>query len=137
MPQHSIHERNIQADHAHAENIGQTGCFADTLDDRTRRRYRGFGIAACCFGCFTEVLMDSTAVFILYMIALGASNTVAMLSTSFTGLGSMLFYIPASGLVSRFGYRKTVNVSGLLAFLSYMLMAAAPLAGETLARHVA
>ena len=137
MPQHSIHERNIQADHAHAENTGQVRCFADTLDDQTRRRYRGFGIAACCFGCFTEVLMDSTAIFILYMTALGASNTVTMLSTSFTGLGSMLFYIPASGLVSRFGYRKTVSVSGLLAFFAYMMMAAAPLAGESLARHVA
>ena len=110
-------------------------CRADTLSDQCRRKFRTYAYASTWFGCFADVLPESSAVIILYLAMLGASNTLIMLSTGISGIVSMFLLIPASCIVDKLGPRKVVNISCGLACVSYLVMSAAPLFG-TAARYV-
>ncbi|MBQ9500649.1 MAG: MFS transporter [Lentisphaeria bacterium] len=100
--------------------------YADHLADPVRKRFRLCAYASTWFGCFADVMLESTAVIILYFSALGAGNTLIMFSTGIPGLVSLFLLIPVSGLVDRIGAKKTVSLSCLLACFSYLLMASAP-----------
>lgn len=108
---------------------------ADALSDQCRRKYRFYAYASTWFGCFADVMPESSAVIILYLAMLGASNTLIMLSTGISGIVSMFLLIPASCIVDKLGPRKVVNISCSLACVSYLLMSAAPLFG-TAAQYV-
>ena len=110
-------------------------CRADTLSDQCRRKFRTYAYASTWFGCFADVLPESSAVIILYLAMLGASDTLIMLSTGISGIVSMFLLIPASCIVDKLGPRKVVNISCGLACVSYLVMSAAPLFG-TAARYV-
>lgn len=100
--------------------------FAESLSERERRRGRIHAYFACYFGCISEVMLDSSAIVILYIGMLGGSSMLAMLSTSFTGLLSMLMMIPCAALINRIGMRRTVVIACLTACFGLVLMGAAP-----------
>lgn len=110
--------------------------YADTLSDECRRQFRTYAYASTWFGCFSDVMLENSAVIILYLAMLGAGNTLIMLSTGLIGIASMFLLIPASGIVDRLGPQRVVSVAGYLACFSCLLMAAAPLAGKTAAPYV-
>ena len=110
-------------------------CRADALSDQCRKKFRSYAYASTWFGCFADVLPESSAVIILYLAMLGASNTLIMLSTGISGIVSMFLLIPASCIVDKLGPRKVVNISCGIACISYLIMSAAPLFG-TAARYV-
>ena len=64
--------------------MNSTTPVAATLTDAERKRNRFYCITACCFGCFGELLLDSSAIIFLYFIALGSSDTLTLLQTSFS-----------------------------------------------------
>ena len=103
--------------------------FAETLTDRERRRGRIYAYFACYFGCFSEVMLDSSAIVILYIGMLGGTSMTAMLITSFTGLFGMLTMIPCAALIGRIGMRKAVVIACLIACFGFVLMGAAPFFG--------
>ena len=70
--------------------------FAETLTEQQRRRARIYAYFACYFGCVSEVMLDSSAIIIIYIGMLGGGNMLVMLSTSFSGLLSMLLLIPSA-----------------------------------------
>ncbi len=81
---------------------------ADTLSDRRRKQFRTYAYASTWFGRFSDVMPENSAIIILYLAVLGASNTLIMLSAGLAGIVSMFLLIPASGIVDRFGTRRVV-----------------------------
>lgn len=110
--------------------------YVDTLPDPTRRRFRIYAYASTWFGCFADVMLDNSAIIILYFVILGASNTLTMLSTGMASLCSMFLLIPSSGLVDKLGAKKIVAISCSLGCFSYLLMAAAPFFGIGSAKYI-
>lgn len=100
--------------------------FVDTLTDAERRKYRRYAYVSTWFGCVADMMFDNSAIFVLYFVALHASNTTVMLSTSFSGLSSLILLIPAARLVDRFGVRRVVTLSCLLICIPFLFMASLP-----------
>lgn len=111
--------------------------YVKTLSDETRRRYRLYAYASTWFGCFSDVVMDSSAIIILYIAALGGGNGMVMFSTSLVGIMSMFFLIPTSRLVDKLGIKKVIGIACYIAFASYLTMAAGAFCGSWLGKYVA
>ena len=47
--------------------------FVDTLSDSERKRFRLLAIASTWFGCFGDILVDNSAIMILFFLALESS----------------------------------------------------------------
>lgn len=103
--------------------------FADTLSPRERRRGRILACFACWFGCISEVMVDSSAIVILYIAMMGGSKAEAMLSTGFSAVFSMVAMIPCAALVGRIGLKRAVVAACLAGCAGFLLMAAAPFFG--------
>ena len=103
--------------------------FAETLTPQERRRGRIYAFCACYFGCISEVMLDSSAIIILYISMLGGTKLEVMLSTGFSAVFSMLAMIPCAFLISRVGAKRAVTAACLAGCSGYLLMAAAPFFG--------
>lgn len=103
--------------------------FADTLSPRERRRGRILACFACWFGCISEVMVDSSAIVILYIAMMGGSKAEAMLSTGFSAVFCMVAMIPCAALVGRIGLKRAVVAACLAGCAGFLLMAAAPFFG--------
>ena len=103
--------------------------FADTLTDQQRKHARIYAYFACYFGCISEVMLDSSAIIIVYIGMLGGGNMLVMLSTSFSGILSMLLMIPSAALIGRIGMKKAVFGACIIGCFGFLLMAAAPFFG--------
>ena len=103
--------------------------FADTLSPRERRRGRILACFACWFGCISEVMVDSSAIVILYIAMMGGSKAEAMLSTGFSAVFCTVAMIPCAALVGRIGLKRAVVAACLAGCAGFLLMAAAPFFG--------
>ena len=103
--------------------------FAETLTEQQRKRARLYAYFACYFGCVSEVMLDSSAIVILYIGMLGGGSMLVMLSTSFTGILNMLLMIPAAVLIAHIGMRKAVVAACVTGCAGYLVMASAPFFG--------
>ncbi len=103
--------------------------FAETLTEQQRKRARLYAYFACYFGCVSEVMLDSSAIVILYIGMLGGGSMLVMLSTSFTGILNMLLMIPAAVLIAHIGMRKAVVAACVTGCVGYLVMASAPFFG--------
>ncbi len=111
--------------------------FVHTLSDAERKKFRLYAYASTWFGCFSDVMMDSSAVVILYLAMLKSGDSMAMLSTSLVAVASALLMIPASGLVNKIGAHRTVAWSSYIGTSSLLFMAAAPVFGAEYAKYAA
>jgi Na+/melibiose symporter-like transporter len=103
--------------------------FAETLTPQERKRGRILAYFACYFGCISEVMMDSSAIIIVYISMLGGSKDVVMFSTGFSAVLSMFLMIPSAFCVGRIGMKKAVTIACIIGCAGYLLMALAPLFG--------
>ena len=103
--------------------------FAETLTEQQRKRARIYAYFACYFGCISEVMLDSSAIVILYIGMLGGGNMLVMLSTSFTGMLSMFLLIPSAVMIAHIGMRKTVVAACVTGCIGFLVMASAPFFG--------
>ena len=78
--------------------------FAETLTDRERRRGRIHAYFACYFGCISEVMLDSSAIIILYVGMLGGSAMTAIPATS-----ANIDAKPMNASRSLPSFKKTIN----------------------------
>lgn len=108
---------------------------SDALPDRVRKRYRLCAYASTWVGCFSDVMLENSAVLLLYLAMLNAGDTLIMLSTGLVGIASMFLLIPASGIVGRIGLKRSVAISSAMGGGAYLLMAAAPVFGDDAARY--
>lgn len=110
--------------------------FAESLSLHERKRNIRYAYVSTWFGCFADVMLDSSALVIIYFTLLKAGNSLIMFSSALTGLVSMLLLIPVSFFVPRFGVKKMVGVSCALSCSGYLLMASAPLWGNAAAPYI-
>ena len=110
--------------------------FAETLSDKERRRGRIYAYFACLSGCVSEVMLDSSAIIIIFFSMINAGDMLTMFSTSITGIMGMLLYIPASAINNRFGRKKVVHCSCIVGCTGFLLMASAPFFGAA-AKYIA
>ena len=103
--------------------------FVDTLSNKERKKYHLLAIASTWFGCFADVLMDNSAIMILFFLALESSETLTMFQTALSGIAFLLLLIPASQFVAKFGCKPVVRVSCLISLVSFILMSGAPWLG--------
>ncbi|MBE6357789.1 MAG: hypothetical protein E7057_00900 [Lentisphaerae bacterium] len=103
--------------------------YADTLSERERKRGRIYAYFACLFGCVSEVMLDSSALIIIYFTMLDGGDMLTMLGTSFSSVLGALLYIPACMIITRAGLKTTVRYSCFAGCAGFLIMAAAPLAG--------
>lgn len=106
--------------------------FAARLDDHERKRGRFFAYASTWFGCYSEVMLDSSAIIILYITMLQGSATLTMLSTALTAVAAIALTIPSAAIADRIGLRRTYSIACYIGCAGYLLMAAAPFAGVPL-----
>lgn len=110
--------------------------YPETLSPQERKKYRLYAYAATWCGCFAEVMMESSAILILFMTLLGSSSTMKMLSTSMNGIVSMLLMFFAAGLADRFGAKKAISLAVCIELSSCLLIASAPFWGAHLATMI-
>ena len=110
--------------------------FAETLTPEARRGARLNAYASTWFGCFTDVMIDSSAIIILYLTMLKSSEMATMFAMSFSGIVAMFMMIPMAGVVDRFGVKHCIYASAWIALGSYLLMAIAPVFGKTAASGI-
>ena len=70
--------------------------YAETLSEKERRRGRILAYFACYFGCISEVMLDGSAIIIIYISMLGGSKDIVMFSTGFSAIFAMLLLIPSA-----------------------------------------
>ncbi len=110
--------------------------FADTLTEAQRRKARLHAYASTWLGCISEVMLDSSAIIIIFIVMNGGSNTMTMLSTGISGILSMLLLIPCAGLVDILSPKRTVKYACIVGSIGYLLMAASPFFGSGLAKYI-
>ena len=103
--------------------------YAETLTEKERRRGRIYAYFACLFGCVSEVMIDSSAIIIIYFTMLNGGDILTMLVTCFSGLMGTFLYIPGGIIVMHLGLKRTVRYSCMLGCAGFLLMALAPLFG--------
>ncbi len=104
--------------------------YAETLDDRTRRRARINAYASTWFGCVSEIMLDTSAIIILFMTAMQGSDVLAMLTTTVTGISSIFLQVPAAALIPRLGLKRSVNIACVIGLAGFLLISISPLFGS-------
>ncbi len=104
--------------------------FADNLGEPGRKRARLYAYGACLFGCISEVMLDTSAIIILFIQMLGGNDMVMMAVNSFSGLLSMLCMIPCVMVISRIGLKVAVRYACFTGCTGFVLMATAPFFGS-------
>ena len=104
--------------------------FAETLTEKERKRARIHAYFACYTGCISEVMLDSSAIIIVYLSMLGANDMLVMLSTSFSGILGMLLLIPYASVISHIGLKKSFSIACIVGCSGFLLMAIAPFFGK-------
>ncbi|MDO4573724.1 MAG: hypothetical protein Q4D98_00760 [Planctomycetia bacterium] len=108
----------------------------ETLTDAERKRFRMYAYGATWCGCFAEVMMENSAILILFMTLMGSSASMQLLSTSMNGILSMLLMFFAAGLADRFGAKRSINTAVCFEMTSCLLIASAPFWGRANATYV-
>ena len=111
--------------------------FAETLSEKERRRGRIFACCACLSGCVSEVMLDSSAIVIIFFSMINAGDMLTMFSTSITPILGLLLFIPSSSINNYFGRKKVVHYSCIVGCLGFLLMASAPFFGVTGGKYIA
>ncbi len=104
--------------------------FAESLGEQGRKKARFYAYGACLFGCVSEVMLDTSAIIILFMQMLGGSDMVMMAVNSFTGMINMLCAIPCVAVIARIGLKTSVRFACFTGCSGFLLMAAAPFFGR-------
>lgn len=84
---------------------------------------------SACFGALSQVMIQDSALIILYAAALGAGDMLSMVTTATQGIASCVLLIPAAYLSARLGYRRAIMRFTGLGTLMILLLAAAPWCG--------
>ncbi len=110
--------------------------FAEQLSDRERKRGRLFAYASTWFGCYSEVMLDSSAIIVLFITLLRGSATLAMLSTALSAGAAIILTIPSAAIADFTGLRKTYSFACYMGCAGYLVMAAAPFFGAPLDKFI-
>lgn len=103
--------------------------YANRLTAAERARARHHAMCSAYYGCISELMLDSSAVIMTYVVLLGGGDMFSMLSSSMSGLAYVLLLIPLTGLNDILGLKRSVRIACQLGCAAYLLMAMAPFFG--------
>ena len=103
--------------------------FAATLPEAVRKRSSRFAILSAVFGCVSEQFIDSNTIVILYLMMLGGSASFSLFSSAISAFTHAFTSIPFAYLIARLGLRKSYSLAVYIGVGTFLVMAAAPLAG--------
>ena len=103
--------------------------YAETLTPAQRNKFENNAIMSACFGCISEVMLDSNALLVLYIVMLGGDDSISMFSTSLSSIAAVCMLIPCAGLAVKFGLRITYSLACIVGCIAFLCIAAAPYAG--------
>ena len=95
-----------------------------------QRIRRMLAYASTWFGCTADLLLDSSAILILYMSRLGGSVSLILLAGGISSLVTMFLQIPAGSIVDRLGAKRGIFLSCGIVMGSFFLIASAPFWGS-------
>ncbi len=95
-----------------------------TAPQRTRARHDA--IKSACWGALSSVMIQDSAIIILFATLLGAGDMLSMITTSTQGIASCFLLIPAAYLSGKLGYKKTIVMFTAGGAAMIMLLAASP-----------
>lgn len=93
------------------------------------RRSQNLAILSACFGCISEVMVQDSAVIILFAGMLGAGSMLSMITTSLFAIMKFFLLIPAAYFVARNGYKRSILQASYLGTLTMIIVALSPFFG--------
>jgi MFS family permease len=87
-------------------------------------------ILSACFGSLSAVMIQDSAVIILFAGMLGAGSMLSMITTSLFGVMNCLLLLPAAYFVARMGYKRSIIRATQLGALAVIALAFSPLLGS-------
>ncbi len=99
---------------------------AEYLTPDQRKKAKLDAIISACYGSLSSVMIQDSAIIILFATILGAGDMLSMVTTSTQGIASFLLLVPAAYLSGRIGYRKSIMRFTLVATFMIMLLSASP-----------
>ena len=84
-------------------------------------------ILSACFGSVAPIMIQDSAVIILFAGMIGAGSMLSMVTTSLFGVMYCFFLVPAAYLVSRIGYKRSIIRTSQLGAIVVIALAFTPL----------
>jgi MFS family permease len=100
--------------------------IAEQLSPEQRSKAKSDAIKSACYGSLPAVMIQDSAIIILFASVLGAGNMLSMTTTAIQGISNCLLVIPFAYLSGRFGHKKTIMLSTFIGMLTIMLLASSP-----------
>jgi MFS family permease len=102
---------------------------AEHLTAPQRSMAKSDAIKSACWGALSSVMIQDSAIIILFATILGAGDMLSMVTTSTQGIASCLLLIPAAYLSGKLGYKKAIMFFTAIGAVMIMLLAASPCFG--------
>ena len=99
---------------------------AEKLTANQRTKAKSDAIKSACFGSLSSVMIQDSAIIILFATILGAGDMLSMVTTSTQGIASCLLLIPAAYLSGRLGYKKAIMRFTIVGTMMIVLLSASP-----------
>ncbi|MFZ2658703.1 MAG: hypothetical protein WAX69_27475, partial [Victivallales bacterium] len=103
---------------------------AENLTASQRLSAKHDAIKSACWGSLSSVMIQDSAIIILFATILGAGDMLSMVTTSTQGIASCLLLIPAAYLSVKIGYGKAIMIFTAVGAVMIMLLAISPWFGE-------
>jgi MFS family permease len=98
-----------------------------TPQEEYSHKSQKLAILSACFGSPSAIMIQDSAVIILFAGMLGASSMLSMVTTALFGVMNCLLLIPAAYFVARFGYKRSIIIVSQLGSIVIILLAFCPL----------
>jgi MFS family permease len=99
----------------------------ETPEEKHSHKSQKLAILSACFGSLSLIMIQDSAIIILFAGMLGASSMLSMVTTALFGVMNCLLLIPAASFVARVGYKRSIIRVTQLGVLTIIALAFSPL----------
>lgn len=97
-----------------------------TPQEEHSHKSQKLAILSACFGSLSAIMIQDSAVIILFAGMLGASSMLSMVTTSLFGVMYCLFLIPSAYVAARVGYKRLILKATYYGAFAIILLALSP-----------
>jgi len=98
----------------------------ETAQEEYSHKSQKLAILSACFGAPSAIMIQDSAVIILFAGMLGAGSMLSMVTTALFGVMYCLFLIPSAYIAAKFGYKRLILRATYLGTISIILLALSP-----------
>lgn len=91
---------------------------------------RFWAYSATWFGCTADLLLENSAILILYMNKLGATASLILFTSGISSLITMFLQIPSGSIVGYLGPKRGIFVSSGIVIAAFILISSGPFWGS-------